>query len=334
MTCLSAAFIKNGDPDIKSDDFKKYIDEKDFINEILSEAPGFYNFGHPLPYPDLPEGCLIMGAPDNPTAIWGKTVIRQGEPLTVEWLRKNHGVAVWPASYYRYKKIDRSPSGIYPQTDSGKFEFKFSYLEKINKKFGTDFPTTFYWSDCKWHAKNLDYREIKKKYPFQLISGRGHYSMTMTAVCTSLAETKTECMKPLNDDFQIVVPDIYHSANRDETPQDKEKTFKAGTVSIPVLSINAADGVHLNIMTGDIITLENPLGKSVKGKVFLTEEVMPGVIKTAFGPGGQRSSGMVFSSSTANYTVNINKLFDPDNLSPFTGMPGFGDIMVKVRKQE
>jgi len=334
MMCLSEAFIKNGDPDIKSEDFEKYADEKDFINEILSEAPGFYNFGNPLPYPDLPEGCLIVGVPDNPTAVWGKTVIRQGEPLTVEWLRKNHGVAVWPASYYRYKKSDGSPSGIYPQTGSGKFEFKFSYLEKINRNFGTDLPSTFYWSDCKWHPANADYRALKKEYPFQLISGRAHYAMTMTGVCPSLAETKTECMKSLNDSFQTVDPFINHSDDKDVTPHKKEITFKAGTVSIPVLSINAADGVHFNIMTGDIITLENPLGKSVKGKVFLTEEVMPGVIKTAFGPGGQRSSGMVFSSSTANYTVNINKLFDPDNLSPFTGMPGFGDIMVKVRKQE
>ncbi len=334
MTCLSEAFIKNGDPDMKAEDFKKYADEEDFINEILSEAPGFYNLGHPLPYPDLPEGCLIVGVPDNPTAVWGKTVIRNGEPLTVDWLRKNHGVAIWPASYYRYKKLDGSPSGTYPRTGSGKFEFKFSYLENINRTFGTDFPTTFYWSECKWHPANTEYREIKKEYPFQLISGRGHYAMTMTTICPSLAETETECMKPLNDDIRTIDPFIKHSDNNNVTPHEREKIFKAGTVSIPVLSINAADGIHLNIKTGDIITLENPLGKSVKGKVFLTEEVMPGVIKTAFGPGGQKASGMVYSSNIADYTVNINKLFDPDNLSPYTGMPGFGDIMVKIRKQE
>ena len=333
MTCLSEALIKNGDPDIRFEDFEKYSDEEDFINEILSEAPGFYNFGHPLPYPDLPEGCLIMGVPDNPTAVWGKTVIRQGESLTVEWLRKNHGVAVWPASYYRYKKLDGSPSGIYPQTDSGRFEFKFSYLEKINRNFGTDFPTTFYWSDSKLHTKNLTYEEIKKKHPFQLISGRAHYAMTMTTVCTSLAETRTECMKPLNNEIRIVSPDINQSANKDINPERVEKIFKAGTASIPVLAINTADGHNLDLQTGDFITLETPLGKRVTGKAFLTEEIMPGVIKTAFGPGGQRSSGMGFSSSIADYTVNINKLFDPDNLSPYTGMPGFGDIMVNVIKQ-
>ena len=332
MTCLSEAFIKNGDPDIKSEDFEKYSDEEAFINEILSEAPGFFNFGNPLPYPDLPEGCLILGVPDNPTAVWGKTVIRNGDPLTVEWLRANHGVAVWPATYYRYKKSDGSPSGSYPQTGSGKFEFKFSYLEKINRNFGTDLPSTFYWSDSRWHPENTDYREIKKEYPFQLISGRAHYAMTMTGVCPSLAETETECMKPLNDNFRTVDPFINHSDDKNITPQDNEKIFKAGTVSIPVLSINTADGVHLNIKTGDIVTLENPSGKSVKGKVFLTEEVMPGVIKTAFGPGGQKASGMGLVNNISEYTVNINKLFDPDNLSPFTGMPGFGDIMVKIIK--
>jgi anaerobic selenocysteine-containing dehydrogenase/Fe-S-cluster-containing hydrogenase component 2 len=334
MNTLSQALMKNGDPDINADDFDKYTDEEAFINEILSEAPGFHNFGHPLPYPDLPEGCFIVGVPDDPTAVWGKTVIRKGEPLTVEWLRKNHGVAVWPTSYLRYKKSDGSPSGTYPHTGSGKFEFNFSYLEKINKKFGTDFPITFYWSECKWHPSLTDYREIKKEYPFQLISGRAHYSMTITTVCPSLAETKTECMKPLNDDFMTVNPFIKHSDDKDKTPHNREQILKSGTVSIPVLSINTTDGDHLNVKTGDIITLENPLGKRVNGKVFLTEEIMPGVIKTAFGPGGQRSSGMVFSSNIADYTVNINKLFDPDNLSPYTGMPGFGDIMVKVIKQE
>ncbi|UCH81086.1 MAG: molybdopterin-dependent oxidoreductase [Nitrospiraceae bacterium] len=333
MTCLSEAFIKNGDPDIKAEDFMKYTDEEDFINEILSEAPGFYNFGHPLPYPDLPEGSLIMGVPDDPTANLDKIKIRQGVPLTVEWLRNNHGVAIWPASYYRYKKSDGSPSGTYPRTGSGRFEFKFSYLEKINSTFGTDFPSTFYWSECKWITSNFHYREKKKEYPFQLISGRAHYAMTMTGICPSLAETETECMKPLNDDFRNVNPAIHNPADKDAIPQYGEKLFHAGTVSIPVLSINTADGNHLRIKTGEIVTLENPLGQRVNGKVYLTEEIMPGVIKTAFGPGGQTASGMGFANNTSGYTFNINELFDSNNLSPFTGMPGFGDIMVKVIKK-
>ena len=277
----------------------------------------------PLPYPELPEGCQIVGTPDNPRAVWGKKIIREGELLTAEWLRKNNGVAVWPASYYRYKKEDSTPSGIYPKTVSKKFEFSFNYLNDINNKFNTGFPTTFYWSECKWHPKNPDCANIAKEYPFQLITGRAHYSMTMTGVCPGLAETETECMKPLNDDF-------HYSESTSIT--NKEGHFKPGTVSIPVLALNRADGERLGVNTGDTITLENPLKKKIRGKAYQTEEVMPGVIKTAFGPGGQNASGMKFTNNVSQYTPNINELHDPNNISPYTGMPGFGDILVKVVK--
>jgi thiosulfate reductase/polysulfide reductase chain A len=317
MMVLSDSLIKNGDPDIKGEDFdQKYKDEEDFINEILAEAPGFYNAGTPLPYPDLPEGCLIIGAPDNPAAVWGKKIIKEGNILTVDWLRKHNGVAIWPASYYRYKKANGSPSGIYPKTGSKKFEFKFSFLENINNKFSAGFPATFYWRDCKWNPKNHSFTGISKEYPFQLISGRVHSAMTMTAICPYLSETETECMKHLNDDF-------VHDENH----------FAAGTVSIPVLAINKADGGQLGITTGDLVVLKTSFGKRVKGKVFLTEEIMPGVIKTAFGPGGQKASGLGFQNELSEYTPNINECFDPENISPFTGMPGFGDIMVKVVKE-
>ncbi|MEF9438316.1 MAG: molybdopterin-dependent oxidoreductase, partial [Candidatus Mariimomonas ferrooxydans] len=155
MLTLSEALIKNNDSDIRPEDFqKRYRNEEDFINEMLNRSPGFYNIGKPLPYPDIPEGALILGAPDNPTAVLDGKEIKYGESLTVEWLRNHKGVAVWPASYYRYKKSDGSPSGIYPRTGSKKFEFRFTYLEDINRKLGTDFPTTFYWSECRWNPKN------------------------------------------------------------------------------------------------------------------------------------------------------------------------------------
>jgi anaerobic selenocysteine-containing dehydrogenase/Fe-S-cluster-containing dehydrogenase component len=333
MITLSEALIRNGDPDIKAEDFsKKYKNEEDFINEVLSETPGFYNIGEPLPYPDLPEGSLIIGVPDNPRAIWGTKVIKEGELLTVDWLRRHHGVAIWPTSYYRYKKSDGFLSGIYPKTGSKKFEFKFSYLEEINKKFGTDFPATFYWHECKWNPKNPLYKDISKEYPFQLISGRVHHAMTMTVICPYLAETETECMKPLNDDFQYLMPELKNIPKEYSIPENKKTHFKAGSVSIPILAFNKADGERLGIKTGDLVTLENPLKKRVRGKVFLTDEIMPGVIKTAFGPGGQRASGIGFMNNTSEYTPNINELFDPENITPFTGMPGFGDIMVKVIK--
>ncbi len=332
MTTLASALVKHGDPDIMAEDFSHYENEEEFINEILSEAPGYHNIGTPLPYPNLPEGCVILGTPDNPSAIWGKNTIKKGDPLTVEWLRNNNGVAVWPASYYRYKKPDGSPSGLYPKTASKKFEFTFNYLNNINNKFDTDFPTSFYWSECKWNPGNPEYKDIAKDYPFQLISGRVHHSMTMTAICGSLAETETECMKPLNNEFSYTAPDNGSLPDKSGFPANKEILFKAGTVSIPVLAFHTSDGERLGIKTGEAIALENPLKKQLRGIVYLTEEVMPGVIKTAFGPGGQRASGIGFANTFADYTPNINDLHDPENISTFTGMPGFGDIMVKVIK--
>jgi anaerobic selenocysteine-containing dehydrogenase len=332
MIALSEELIRKGDPDLIPGDFTKYRNEEEFINELLEDTPGFYNIGAPLPYPDLPEGCLITGTPDNPRALWGRSVIKKGELLTVDWLRKHNGVAVWPASYYRYKKANGSPSGFYPKTASGKFEFTFGYLERINKKLGLNFPTTFYWADCKWNPKNVAFKEISREYPFQLISGRVHSAMTMTSVCPYIAETKTECMQPLNDEFKYTMPQLDLPFNEQGLEENRETAFKPGSTSIPVFAINHKDGEQLALRTGDSIALENPAKNRINGKVFLTDEIMPGVIKTAFGPGGQHSSGTGFLGGTSAYTPSINDLFDPDNLSPFTGMPGFGDIMVRIMK--
>lgn len=328
MMSLSSEFIRHGDPDIKAEYFNIFADEEDFINQILSEAPGYYNVGDPLPYPELPEGCLIVGAPDNPRAIWGKTVIKEGELVTAEWLRKHNGVAVWPAGYTRYKIADGSPSGMYPRTKSGKFEFSFNFLKTINKELGTNFPTTFYWSECKWNPKNKAYEKIREEYPFQLISGRSHHTMTMTGVCYYLAETETECLKPLNDAFNYKIPEITNDKNG--LPVNKTGFFESNTVSIPVLAMNKKEGGTLKLKTGDTVILENALEQRLKGKIFLTDDITPGVIKMAFGPGGQDASGTGLLRHTSAYTQNINKLVDSKNMSAFTGMPGFGDIMVKI----
>jgi anaerobic selenocysteine-containing dehydrogenase len=286
--------------------------------------------GTPLPYPEFPEGCLIIGTPDNPSAIWGTKKIKEGEKLTVDWLRKHNGVAVWPASYYRYKKTDGSPSGVYPKTLSKRFEFHFNYLKEINKKFGTDLPTTFYWSESRWNPKNALFSELSAEYPFQLISGRVHYAMTMTGVCPYLAETETECMKPFNSEFTYTIPE---STKNSACFTNAEKMkFQKGSVSIPVMAINRSDASQLGIESGDTILVRTPLKQELKGKAYVTDEIMPGVIKTAFGPGGQNVSGTGFISNTAEYTPNINRLTDPENISPYTGMPGFGDIMVNIVK--
>lgn len=335
MQYLAGALIRHGAPDIKAGDFsERYSREKDFINEQLLDCPGFYNIGEPLPYPELPEGCLIQGVPDNPRAVWGDTVIKEGELLTVDWLRKNNGVAVWPASYYRYRKSDGSPSGLYPSTGSKKFEFKSTHIEKINERFGENHPTGFYWTDCKWNPKNPDYLAISKKYPFQLITGRVHHSMTITAICSYLSETGTECMEPLNDDFQYSMPGLDGIPNKHGFHEQGKTFFRAGSVSVPVFALNRGDGESMLLKTGDIVTLETPLKKRIKGKVFLTEEIMPGVIKTAFGPGGQKASGLGFLNNTSEYTANINELYDPENFNRLTGAPGFGDIMVRIIKAD
>jgi anaerobic selenocysteine-containing dehydrogenase len=139
-------------------------------------------------------------------------------------------------------------------------------------------------------------------------------------------------MKPMSDNFKYKIPDDEVLSAPYALPDKKDITFKKKRVSIPVLAFNISDGKRISLKTGDVVTLENPLGNSVKGKVFLTDEVMPGVIKTAFGPGGQKASGIGFFSSVSDDTPNINDLTDPENISPYTGMPGFGDILVKVIK--
>ncbi len=335
MITLSEALIHNGDPDIKSEDFGlKYIDEEAFINEILSETPGFYNIGEHLPYPDLPEGCLITGVPDNPGAVWGDKIIKHGDPVTVEWLRTHNGVAVWPASYYRYRNSTAAPSAKYPKTGSKKFEFKFSYIENINRIFGTDLPATFYWAECRWNPGNTLYKHTYPEYPFQLISGRVHHAMTMTAVCPYLSETTTECMEALNDQFAYTMPECADVPNKTGLQDKRENSFRPCSVSIPVLSVNRADGENLGLKTGALVTLENPMGNRIRGKVFLTDEIRPGVIKTAFGPGGQKASGIGFMNHTSQYTPNINELHDPENITSYTGAPGFGDIRVRVIKTQ
>jgi anaerobic selenocysteine-containing dehydrogenase len=248
--------------------------------------------------------------------------------LTVEWLRKNNGVAVWPTGYYRYKNSSGRPSGCYPKTKSKKFEFSFNYLAEINNNFGTEFPETFYWSEARQNPGDSHIEEISSEYPYQLITGRVHHAMTMSVVCPSLAETETECMKPFNDDFHKS-PDV---PDNNVIQSGSDPAFPAGSVSIPVLLFNRTDAERLDLKSEEVVILENPRGNRVQGKVHITGEIRPGVIKTAFGPGGQKASGLGFMNNVDTYTPNINELHDPVKISPFTGMPGFGDIRVKILK--
>jgi anaerobic selenocysteine-containing dehydrogenase len=234
----------------------------------------------------------------------------------------------------RYKKRDGSPSMAYPRTASGKFEFRFSYLENINERFGTKNPVTFYWTPRKWDPGAAALSPLRRDFPYQLISGRAHHSMTMTQVCPLLGETETECMKPLNESFtDIILPPGNESGQSPSFSGILQSTvFKKDSFGIPTFAINQGDGEKLGLQRGELIILENPLGMRIRGKVFLTHEIRPGVIKTVFGAGGRSGSGMGLIRNTSDYTPNINELVDPGNINRLTGMPGFGDIMVRIIK--
>ena len=110
MNMLAKKLNELGDADLKASDFwEKYKTEEDFVNEMLAPAPGRVNVGTPIPYPQYPEGYKLIGTPDSlekgeVTVDNAKKVVK-GKPVTVEWLRNNHGVAIWPMSWYRYKNI-------------------------------------------------------------------------------------------------------------------------------------------------------------------------------------------------------------------------------------
>ncbi len=318
MVLLADKLAEKDDPDVNPAEFgEKYRSEEDFINDLLIDSPGISNVGDPLPYPDLPEGCIITGIPDDPVATLDGKVVKQGTALTSGWLRKNKGVATWPTSYYRYKNSSDNPSGVLPATRSKKFEFRFDYLADFNDCFQTEFPTTFYWHESRWDPKNKEYERYASEYPFQLISGRAHHTGTMTQVCDSLNETETECMRRFNNKV---------------LNQTEPGSLDLMNPSIPVLTMNTVDGESLGIKTGDDIALETPLGTSVRGKAYLTEAILPGVIKTVFGSGGRLVDGLSVLGRKDDNTANINMLVDPENLNKFTGMPGFGDIMVKIKR--
>ncbi|MBP1719604.1 MAG: putative anaerobic dehydrogenase, partial [Deltaproteobacteria bacterium] len=107
MNLLAKKLIEMGDQDLKASDFwEKYKSEEDFVNEMLAVSPGRVNVGTPLPYPKYPEGYKLIGTPESlekgDVTIDDQGKVVKGKSVTVEWLRKNHGVAVWPMSWRRF----------------------------------------------------------------------------------------------------------------------------------------------------------------------------------------------------------------------------------------
>lgn len=354
MNMLAKRLVELGDKDLKASDFwEKYKSEEDFVNEMLAGAPGNNNIGTPLPYPNLPEGYKLIGTPDSLNA--GRVKIDhekkevKGDLVTVKWLRENKGVAIWPMSWHRYRRFDETKqehvaNKIWPPTGSKLIEFTFKRYEPFNKlideskivplglkKIGFDrYPMSFYWFETKWNPyTNPEYAKYAKDYPFQLICGRVHHAMSGTQMVPWLAETPVEGLyMPMNNRFEYEIPEP------DGKGQFKavKKKFKAGSWCVGTMSMNASDAAKMGIVSGDLVTLENPLGKKVKTKVHVTEGMRPGTVKMGFGTGGRFSPGMGGTYAHKDYTPNHNELVDPEDLSPIMGMPTYADMIIKITK--
>ena len=355
MNLLAKRLSELGDPDIRAADFwEKYKTEEDFVNEMLAVAPGRVNAGTPLPYPQYPEGYKLIGTPDSLEAgrvkIDNEKKVIKGEPVTVDWMRKHQAVAVWPMSYYRYRKYDAVkgeyvPSGAFLGTSSKLFEFHFKLYEQYNKliaeaglvpmglkEIGMDhFPPTFYWFETKWNPfTNTEYKEYAKEFPFQLIAGRIHQTMSATQMVPLLGQTPAEGLwAPLNEEFEY---DILEGDAKAQDMKVKSQRFKKGTWCVGTIAINAEDAARLGIKKGDMIAVQNPLGKEVKGKAYVTEGIRPGVVKMGFGSGGRFSPGLGATYKQKDYTPLHNTLVDPAAMSPIMGFPSFADMVVKIKK--
>ncbi|MFN3333322.1 MAG: molybdopterin-dependent oxidoreductase, partial [Caldilinea sp.] len=228
---LAHKLHEKGDPDIKPEDhWEKYPTEEDFWNEALKVAPGRNHCGYPLPYPQYPVNYKLLGTPDSleegRVTIDDEKKVVQGEPVTVQWLRQHHGVAVWPMSWGRFD------NGGVLKTDSKKVDFVWDYtVEKDGEKqrkggyakynklveaageptpglqeVGWEkYPATFYWFETLWNPyTNPDFARYKDEYPFQVISGRIHHAMSGTQMVDWLGRIPTEDLwMPLNDDRTV-----------------------------------------------------------------------------------------------------------------------------------
>ncbi|MCL4369769.1 MAG: molybdopterin-dependent oxidoreductase [Chloroflexi bacterium] len=346
MIGLAKALAANGDPDIQAADFwGKYNSEEDFWNEAMAPAPSMKNVGTPLPYPQYPAGYKLVGTPDSLEA--GRVTIDhkkkevKGEPLTATWMREHNGVAVWPMAYLRY----RDAGGGILGTSSKKIEFKFSRYDQYNKLIekagetpmalkaaGFDrYPPTFYWFETKWNPHtNPAYTKYKDEYPFQLISGRVHHAMSGTQMVDYLGRINAEGLwMPLNEDREFAEVSMGPTGAE---PVGRKRRIPARTWSVGTIQMNAKDAAGLGLRSGDLVVIENPLGASVKGRIYATETIRPGVLRMALGTGGRFSPGLGKTAAFRETSANHNLLVDPTALSPIMGMPAYVDMVVKVRK--
>ena len=132
----------------------------------------------------------------------------------------------------------------------------------------------------------------------------------------------------MNNEFEAEVPEAIGDGNM----KGVKMKFKANTYSVGTIWMNTDDAKKLGIKNGDLVIVENPLGKSTKGKVFASGGMRPGVVKIGFATGGRFSEGMGPAYKSKDYTPSHNDLVDPDVLSPIMGFPGYADMIIKVKK--
>jgi anaerobic selenocysteine-containing dehydrogenase len=362
MNLLANKLHELGDTDIDPNEFwKKYKSDEDYVDEMLSVSPGRPHVGTPLPYPQYPEGYKLIGTPDSLEAGRAKIDHKKkkviGEPLTVAWLRKNHGVAIWPMSWKRYKKHDADePNKAFPKTSTKTIEFiwdfeqggkrkgRYSKYNKLIEKAGgegpkglaeigmTRYPKTFYWFETVWNPyTNPAYKKYADKFPFQLICGRVHHVMSGTQMVPWLGEIKAEgTWQPMNDKFTAKVPEpVMDGKNAMKTV---EETFAKNTYSVGTIWMNTNDAAKAGLKNGDLAELKNPLGETTRGKIFASGGMRPGVIKLGFATGGRWSPGVGPAYKCRKYTPNHGALVDHKALSPIMGFPAYADMIVAVTK--
>ena len=108
--------------------------------------------------------------------------------------------------------------------------------------------------------------------------------------------------------------------------------FKANTYSVGTIWMNTDDAKKMGIKNGDLVVVENPLGKSTKGKVFASGGMRPGIIKSALQQAEGSARGMGAAYKSRDYTPSHSDLVDPDVLSPIMGFPDYADMIVKVKR--
>jgi len=342
-----------GRSDIDPKEFwEKYKSEEDFVNEMLSVAPGRPNAGRPLPFPNLPEGYVLYGTPESLDA--GRVQIDhekktvRGEPVTVEYLRRHYGGTMWPMSWYRYRVWDAEKndwkSGGILTTKTKKLELKFHRYEEFNKLVEESgvtppswravgwerLPLTFYWFETVWNPyTNPEYAKYREEYPFQLISARVHHAMSGTHMCEWLAQTPAEGLwTPLSEPFELKMAETTPGG---KTITHVQKKLSRNIWCIGTVQINRVDAEKYGIKTGDLIIIENPLGRKAPAKAYVCETVRPGVIRMGFATGGRFSPGLGGTYIHRLYTPNHSELLDY-KLTPIMGQPCFADMIVKISK--